>query len=95
VEGLDLGALLRLRLSGCGCLALRNGLASGIGHNCFGGLGDGIAGMDIAHGGEAASEGGGPYGYDVSVSDKYSIASIVCIPWCRTGPPRSQTSKCA
>jgi hypothetical protein len=79
VEGLGLRILLRLRLASGGCLALRDGLGGGIGNDCFGGLGNGVAGVDIAHGGEAASEGGGPYGCDVSVSDTYSIASIVCI----------------
>lgn len=70
VECLNLGALLQLRLALCRRLGLRNGFAGCIWYNRFGCLGNRLAGMDIAHGGETAGEGSGPYGYDVTVSTK-------------------------
>jgi hypothetical protein len=70
VECLDLGALLQLRLALCRRLGLRNGFAGCIRYNRLGCLGNGLAGVDIAHGGETAGEGSGPHGYDVTVSTR-------------------------
>lgn len=62
VEGLHLSIF-----AGCGfldvrCLALGNGLSRSIGDNLFGGLGDGVAGVHVGNGGEAARENCRPYG---------------------------------
>jgi hypothetical protein len=75
VEGLGLGILLRLRLLDCRSLALRNRLASCIGHDCLGGFGNGVASMCVVDGGKAAGEECGPYGYDANVSKTQLILS--------------------
>jgi hypothetical protein len=56
VESLCLCILAGLRLLDCRGLALGDGLPCGIRHNLFGGLGDGVAGMGVVYGGEAARE---------------------------------------
>jgi hypothetical protein len=77
VECLGLCVLVHLWLLRCRRLALRNRLGGSIGHNLFSDLGNGVAGVDIAHGGEAAGEEGGPYSCGVRVSR--AIVAIVFV----------------
>jgi hypothetical protein len=82
VKGLDLGALLWLRLADCGRLALRNGLASCIGYDSLGGRRNGLAGVDVVDGGKAAGEDSGSYGYDMVLARLNCVSSTTkeCIP---------------
>ena len=56
VESLHFGIFGGRGLLDVGRLALWNGFLRGIRHNLFGSLGDGVAGVDIGNGGEAARE---------------------------------------
>lgn len=62
MESLHLGVLGGRGLLDVGRLALWNWLPRSIGHNLFGGLGHGVAGVDVGDGGEAARENCRSYG---------------------------------
>jgi hypothetical protein len=78
MESLNLGVLLGLWLSNSRCLALWDDLARGIRRNCLGRLGNGVASLDVANGGETTSEESGPYGYDAIVSSASIRAMMSC-----------------
>lgn len=62
VEGLGLRIFAGLWILNCRCLALWDRRSRSIGYNLFGGLGDGLAGVNVVYGGKAAGENCRPYG---------------------------------
>lgn len=88
---------LRLRiLAGRGLLdgrrlALGDGLSRSIRHGLFGGLGDGVAGIDVGYGGEAARENCRPYGCRIALAVPHFTVEVppggfVCAYQCGSAP---------